>query len=147
MAAAALYTLAPFEKLQDAGFTQPQAHAILNAALETHNTAELATKDDLEKLEIRLDSKIDNVRLATKGDLEKLEIRLDSKIDKVRTDLEHTIKEVCTGLSHRIDNLHKDFCHLASTLGSRLTIRLGAIVVSTATFLPYLTKFLHLPLP
>ncbi len=99
MAAAALYTMAPFEKLQNAGFTQPQACAILNAALETHNTAELATKDDLEKLEIRL----------------------DSRIDKVRTDLEH--------------------------LSSRLTIRLGAIVVSTATLLPYLTKFLHLPLP
>ncbi len=121
MAAAALRTMAPFKKLKKAGFTQPQACAILDASLETHNTAELATKHDLEKLEIRL----------------------DSRIDKVLTDLNDKIKEV----RHEISNLHKDFGHLASTLGSRLTIRLGAIVVSTATFLPYLTKFLHLPLP
>ncbi len=104
MAAAALYTMAPFEKLQGAGFTQPQACAILNAAIETHNTAELATKHDVEKLGMRLDRRID---------------------------------KVCSEIS----DLRKDVGHL----GSKLTIRLGAIVIGSVTLLPYLTKFLHLP--
>ncbi len=62
-----------------------------------------------------------NAELATKHDLNNLEQRLEHKIDKVQTELNH--------------------------LGAKLTIRLGAIVVGTATLLPYLTDLLHLPRP
>ncbi len=71
-------------------------------------------------------SKHNMAKLATKHDLEKLGMRLDRRIDKI-----------CCEIS----DLRKDVGHL----GSKLTIRLGAIVVGSVTLLPYLTKFLHLP--
>ncbi len=62
MAHAILFdTLKYTETLMEAGVPAKQAKAQAVALLESHETADLATKSDLEKLEIRLDSRFDSI--------------------------------------------------------------------------------------
>ncbi len=54
-------TLKYTETLIAAGVSEKQAKAQATALLESYETAELATKSDLEKLEIRLDARLTSI--------------------------------------------------------------------------------------
>lgn len=49
--------------LQDAGFEPIQAEAVSKAVLDIHNEAEVATKQDLRELELKLDAKITTLNM------------------------------------------------------------------------------------
>lgn len=81
------------EKLKAVGLAEPQAKAIVDAMKQAHT--ELATRQDVEQLGLKLDAKIDSVerRLDAKigllkQDLVQAEQRLDAKIDSVKSALE-----------------------------------------------------------
>ncbi len=62
MAHAILFdTLKYTETLMEAGVPAKQAKAQAAALLESHETADLATRSDLEKLEIRLDGRLASI--------------------------------------------------------------------------------------
>ncbi len=76
MAHAILFdTLKYTETLMEAGVPAKQAKAQATALLESHETADLATRSDLEKLEIRLDSRF----VTLDGRLASMEKTIDVK--------------------------------------------------------------------
>ena len=108
-------TLTYAKKLQEAGFTSQQAEAQANA-LRGIVEENLASKRDIEELRKSSKQDIEGLRTSTKHDLKELEARLEYKIELVRRD----IKE----------------------MESHIVIRLGALVVATATVLGVFMKLL-----
>ncbi|MCI4624826.1 MAG: hypothetical protein L3V56_02590 [Candidatus Magnetoovum sp. WYHC-5] len=75
---------------------------------------DLATKEDLLRVEAKLDSKIDRVEAKLKEELLKVEHRLESRIDRLEAKLEGKIER----LDAKIDRLDVKF-------GDRLTAEMG----------------------
>ncbi len=101
-------THASVKKLQEAGFTTQQAEAqveVLRAVVEEN----LATKQDLKELGVRLEHKIEQLRLELRGEIEL--VRRDTK--EMEAGLRRDMKE----------------------MESRITIRLGGIVVAGFTLM------------
>ena len=101
-------TLTYAKKLQEAGFTEQQAEAqaeALRAVVEEN----LATKLDLKEMEGRLLHEIELVR----RDVKEMETRLQQEIELLRRDVEISLKEMKT----------------------RITLRLGGLVVAGVTVL------------
>ena len=75
--------------------------------MKTDNSSEPATKGDLNKVENRLNQKIDSV-----------ETRLNQKIDSVETGLNQKIDSVETGLNAKINNVYLEVIKLQSRVGN-----------------------------
>jgi hypothetical protein len=80
--ALALDTLAYARRLREAGFTEQQAEGQAEA-LAAAMTDTLATKQDLQELEVRVDARF----AATRHDLREFEVRVDSRFAETRQDL------------------------------------------------------------
>jgi DNA-binding transcriptional MerR regulator len=80
----AINTLKVAKRLRDAGFSEPQAEAVVAAVQEATTGAELATKGDLG--ELRSELKADIARL--RSDLRQAELRLEAKMEAVRSDMD-----------------------------------------------------------
>ena len=81
-------TLQATRQLEKAGFATPQAEAIV--AIVAHAGTRLATKDDIERLEVSTKDdikRVERVALATKEDIERLEVSTKKDIQSLRTEL------------------------------------------------------------
>lgn len=76
-------TLKAAKRLREAGFTEPQAEAVIAAVQEGTEGAELATKADLVELRAELKAEI----AALRSELRETELRLEAKIETIRSDM------------------------------------------------------------
>jgi len=79
----AIDTLKVAKRLREAGFTEPQAEAVIAAVQEGTEGAELVTRPDLA--ELRAEFKADLAAL--RSELRETELRLEAKIEAVRSDI------------------------------------------------------------
>jgi len=79
MAEAVFDSLAYFERLKDAGFTEKQAK-VQTEALREIVEERLATKNDLAGLERVMKADIANVEMRLTNELQKLELRMTTKL-------------------------------------------------------------------
>jgi len=79
----AIDTLKVAKRLRAAGFTEPQAEALIAAVQEGTEDTDLATRPDLA--ELRAEFKVDLAAL--RSELRETELRLEAKIEAVRSDI------------------------------------------------------------
>jgi DNA-binding transcriptional MerR regulator len=79
----AIDTLKVAKRLREAGFTEPQAEAVIAAVQEGTEGAELATKADLAELRAELKAEIASLR----SELQQAELRLEAKIGAIKADI------------------------------------------------------------
>ena len=79
----AIDTLKVAKRLREAGFTEPQAEAVIAAVQEGTEAAELATGPDLAELRAELKADL----AALRSELRETELRLEAKIEAVRSDI------------------------------------------------------------
>jgi len=72
----AIDTLKVAKRLREAGFTEPQAEAVVAAVREGAEGADLATKADIAELRVEL-----------KADIREAGLRLEAKIEAVKADI------------------------------------------------------------
>jgi len=73
----AIDTLQMAKRLREAGFTDPQAEAVVASVQEAAQGAEFATKRD-----------VDELRAELKGEIREAELRLEAKIEAIRSDMQ-----------------------------------------------------------
>jgi DNA-binding transcriptional MerR regulator len=73
----AIDTLRIAKRLREAGFTDPQAEAVVSAVQEAAEGAEFATKRD-----------VDELRAELKADIREAELRIETKIEALRSDIQ-----------------------------------------------------------
>ena len=90
----AQHTLKVSKLLREAGFTEPQAEAVIAAVQEGTEGAEFATKADIAELRteiaaLRTEFKADIAGLRTefKADIREAELRLGAKIEAIKADI------------------------------------------------------------
>ena len=86
--------------------------------MKTDNSSEPATKGDLNKVENRLNQKIDSVETRLNQKIDSVETRLNQKIDSVETGLNQKIDSVETGLNAKINNVYLEVIKLQSRVGN-----------------------------
>jgi DNA-binding transcriptional MerR regulator len=79
----AIDTLKVAKRLREAGFTEPQAEALIAAVQEGTEGADLATKADLADLRTGIKADIADLR----SELRQAELRLEAKIEAIRADM------------------------------------------------------------
>ena len=90
----AIDTLRVAKRLREAGFTEPQAEAVVAAVQEGTEAADLATKADIAQLgnefktEIAaLRTEIATLRAELKADIREAELRLEAKIEAIKAEM------------------------------------------------------------
>jgi hypothetical protein len=86
----AIDTLKVAKRLREAGFTEPQAEAVVAAMQEAAQGADLATKGDLAGLGAELRAEIADVRAeiaALRAEMRQSELRLEGKLDAVKSEI------------------------------------------------------------
>ena len=78
-------TLQATRQLEKAGFATPQAEAIVT--IVAHAGTRLATKDDIERLQVATKADIERLQVATKADIERVEASTKKDIQGLRTEL------------------------------------------------------------
>ena len=79
----AIDTLKIAKRLREAGFTEPQAEAVVAAVQEGTEGAELAAKIDIADLRAELKAEVADLR----SELRQSELRLEAKIEAIKTDI------------------------------------------------------------
>ena len=79
----AIDTLKVAKRLREAGFTEPQAEAVVAAVQEATGGADLATKTDIVDLRSALKAEIADLR----SELRQTELRLEAKIETIKADI------------------------------------------------------------
>ena len=90
----AIDTLKVAKRLRAAGFTEPQAEAVVAAVQEATEGADLATKTDIAELRTELKAEIAELRTEFKAEIADLrselrqaELRLEAKIEAIKADI------------------------------------------------------------
>jgi DNA-binding transcriptional MerR regulator len=90
----AIDTLKVAKRLREAGFTEPQAEAVIAAVQEGTEGADLATKMDIGELRSELKAEIADLRTELKAEIADLrsevrqsELRLEAKIEAIKADI------------------------------------------------------------
>ena len=116
----AIDTLKVAKRLREAGFTEPQAEALVAAVQEGTEGAELATKSDL--LELRSDFR---------AELRETELRLEAKIEAVRAEIATVKAEVAAVkievASVKADILNRVFGLILGALVINIVAMIGAV--------------------
>ena len=99
-------TLKVAKRLREAGFSEPQAEAVVAAVQEGTAGADLATKADLAELRSEL-----------KAEIREVELRLEAKIEAVRSDI----------LAVKTDILNRVFGMILGTLVVNIVAIVGAM--------------------
>ena len=121
---------------EEGGFSEKQATELV-ATFADGFVENLATKDDVEKLETSLRGDIDHLRGDVehlRGDMEKMEVSLRGELKKaaLRTDLEKTE----ASLRGDMEKLRGDM----SKLEHRMTLRLGGAIAAAVAILVAVDK-------
>jgi DNA-binding transcriptional MerR regulator len=99
-------TLKVAKRLREAGFSEPQAEAVVAAVQEGTAGADLATKADLAELRSEL-----------KAEIREVELRLEAKIEAVRSDI----------MAVKADILNRVFGMILGTLVVNIVAIVGAM--------------------
>ena len=90
----AIDTLKVAKRLREAGFTDPQAEAVVAAVQEAEASSDLVRKGDLDSVRTDLKAEIAGVRaeiaalrVELKADIRETELRLEAKIEAVKADI------------------------------------------------------------
>ena len=83
----AIDTLKVAKRLREAGFTEPQAEAVVAAVREGAEGADLATKADIGEL-----------RAEFKADIREAELRLGAKIEAIKADILNRVFGLIVGM-------------------------------------------------
>jgi DNA-binding transcriptional MerR regulator len=94
----AIDTLKVAKRLREAGFSEPQAEAVIAAVREGTEQAGVATKADLAELRTELKAEIGELRTELKADIADLrselrqsELRLAAKIEAIKADIPNRV--------------------------------------------------------
>jgi hypothetical protein len=79
----AIDTLKIAKRLREAGFTDPQAEAVVASVQEAAEGAEFATRGDLD--EVRAELKADIAAL--RSEVREVELRLEAKLETIRSEM------------------------------------------------------------
>ena len=102
----AIDTLRIAKRLREAGFTDPQAEAVVSAVQEAAEGAEFATKRD-----------VDELRAELKADIREAELRIETKIEALRSD----IQVIKAGILSRV------FSQILGALIANIIAMIGAV--------------------
>jgi DNA-binding transcriptional MerR regulator len=90
----AIDTLKVAKRLREAGFTEPQAEAVIVSVQEGTEATDLATKADLAELRTELKAELAELRMELKAEiadvrseLRQAELRLEAKIEAIKADI------------------------------------------------------------
>jgi hypothetical protein len=83
----AIDTLKVAKRLREAGFTEPQAEAVVAAVQEGTEGAELATRADIAALRVEFKADIAALRAELKADIREAELRLEARIEAIKADI------------------------------------------------------------
>ena len=119
------------KQLTEAGMPEPQAEVLArtHAALIDER---LATKEDLQALELRLSNQIKELDARLTSQNKELEARLGSQIKELDTRLTNQNKELDARLNSRVNELDARLREMESRLKYDLTVRLGSMLVVVA---------------
>jgi hypothetical protein len=84
----ALDTLKVAKRLREAGFSEPQAEAVVAVVQDATGDAELATKRDLTDLATELRTELHTVHAALQREMREMELRLEAKIEAMGIKIE-----------------------------------------------------------
>jgi hypothetical protein len=115
----ALDTLKVARRLQAAGFTEPQAEAVLAAVQEAAGT-DLATKADLDAVQVALKTEIAEFRAELKAEIAEVRAELKAEI----ADLGSELRQSALRLEARLESVK------AEILNRVFGLILGALVVN-----------------
>ncbi|MCI0653005.1 MAG: CCDC90 family protein [Methylococcaceae bacterium] len=141
MTAIAFDTLKFAKRLKEAGFTEQQAEALAVAEAE-FIVDNVATKRDLEELEVALKRDIKELEVALKRDIKELDVALKRDIKDLDVALKRDIKDLEVALKRDIKELETKMAHDMRDLEYRLIIKLGAMLVVTTGLMATLAKLL-----
>jgi hypothetical protein len=79
----AIDTLRVAKRLREAGFTEPQAEAVIAAMQEATEGADLATKIDIGDLRTEIKAEIADLR----SELRQVELRLEARLEAMKGDI------------------------------------------------------------
>jgi hypothetical protein len=138
----AIDTLKIARRLREAGFTDPQAEAVVASVQEAAEGADLATKGDLGDLRTVLTAEIADVRTALKAEIADVRTELKAEIADVRTALKAEIAELRTELKLETAAIRSEMREVelrleakieaakADTLNRVFGLILGALIVN-----------------
>ena len=115
MTALAFDTLKAAKALREAGFEEAQAEAVVSTVSSAINE-NVASKDDLARVEATLENKIEQVRTELKNDIEALRSDMNARFESVDARFE--------------------------SLEQRMTLKLGAMIAAAAGFIVVVDKLL-----
>jgi DNA-binding transcriptional MerR regulator len=121
-------TLKVAKRLREAGFTEPQAEAVVAAVQEGTEGAELATKLEISELK----SEIAGLRAELETEIAGLRTELKTEIAALRTELKADIREAELRLEAKIEAmkaelLNRGFSMILGTLVVNIIAIVGAI--------------------
>jgi hypothetical protein len=121
-------TLKVAKRLREAGFTEPQAEAVVAAVQEGTEGAELATKLEISELK----SEIAGLRAELETEIAGLRTELKTEIAALRTELKADIREAELRLEAKIEAmkaelLNRVFSMILGTLVVNIIAIVGAI--------------------
>ena len=126
MTALAFDTLKAAKALREAGFEEAQAEAVVSTVSSAINE-NVASKDDLARVEASLENKIEQVRT-----------ELKTEIEQVRTELKNDIEALRSDMNARFESVDARF----ESLEQRMTLKLGAMIAAAAGFIVVVDKLL-----
>jgi len=127
MSAVTFDTLKFVRTLEAAGMPAPHAEAISIAVQGTHETAEVATQNDLREQGLHLEIKIEKGHASIREEIAELRGDIDKRFAEFRGDIDKRFAEVRGEIS---------------TLGLRMTVRLGSMMVVAIGVVAALVKLL-----
>ena len=123
------------KQLTEAGMPEPQAEVLARAQAALIDER-LATKEDLQALELRLSHQISGLDTRLSNQISELDARLSNQVNELDTRLSNQNKELDARLSHQIREME-------SRLKYDLTIRLGSMFVITAGLIIAVLKLIQ----
>jgi hypothetical protein len=117
------YAISLYDALTGINVPKPQALAVVEA-LEQKMTSELATKADIERLE-----------LATKSDFAAVRAEMAAEFASVRADMAAEFASVRADMAAEFASVRADMAADRHSMENRLTLRLGALIVTCATII------------
>jgi dsDNA-specific endonuclease/ATPase MutS2 len=125
------------QNLEAVGFTRSQAETAVTMVSETMQNF-TATKADLKEMEFALRTDMQATHAELRQELQEFRSELKQEIQEVRSELKQEIQEVRSELKQEIQEVRtdiQDVRHEMKQLESRMTLRLGGLMVTGITLL------------
>ena len=142
----AIDTLKIAKRLREAGFTDPQAEAVIASVQEAAEGAEFATRGDLDEgrselkadiaalrselreTELRLDAKIRETELRLEAKIRETELRLEAKLEAIRSEMLAMRADIRSDmLAMKADMLNRVFGLILGALVVNIVAMIGAV--------------------